>query len=512
MTNMNAYTILRLCCKAHNPRAKISTCTRPNLAIQILFLGLCSSFIPASCSVSNRKPPPLPILPLPSAFQLQWQLGNMALFIHFGMNTFSDSEWGSGHVHPSTFNPTKLNASQWIRVAKDSGFSRVIITTKHHDGFCLWPSDYTHYSVRSSKWKNGNGDVVAELAAAAKDAGVGVGIYLSPWDRHEPSFGDSLRYNEFYLAQMTELLTRYGDIKDVFLDGAKGEGEKDIEYLFESWFSLIHQLQPGATIFSDSGPDIRYQMKGDPDGPDWVPAVCDVSIRPGWFWHASELPKSAKSLLEIYYKSVGRNCQLFLNVPPNTSGLISSEDIQVLKEFSELRRSIFSHNLATNALVNASSTRGGIQDSPFSPHNVLEEGMHTYWAPEENKSKWVLYINLQEQVSFNVLQVQEPIYMGQRVIEFHLEALHQDGLWKRVITATTIGYQRLLLFPKLQCQHLKLVVDKSRADPLISYIGIYMDSVTVLSEVSDVKSLAYFNASLVRHNTTYNNNSPIAAM
>lgn len=458
----------------------------------------------------------------------------MSLFFHFGPNTFTDSEWGSGHAHPSVFNPTKLNTSQWIRVAKNCGFSTVILTVKHHDGFCLWPSDYTDYSLRSSNWKNGSGDVVAELSSAAKDAGVGFGIYLSPWDRHETSFGDTLRYNEFYLAQMTELLTRYGEITDVFLDGAKGEGEKDMNYLYTSWNSLIHQLQPGVSIFSDLGPetrwvgneygiagftcwslfnktgfeigqiDLQYNSEGDPLGPDWIPATCDVSIRPGWFWHASESPMSARSLLEIYYKSVGRNCKLLLNVPPNSSGLISDEDIQVLQEFAELRRSIFSHNLAINAVINASSIRGGIQDTHFSPYNILKEGIYTYWAPEENQTKWILYINLEELVSFNVLQLQEPIHMGQRVIEFHLETLSQDGVWMRVVNGTTIGYQRLLLFPKLKSQYLKLVVDKSRADPLISYLGIYMDSVTVLRDTPDKKSGASFNGSQVLQTTTHN--------
>ncbi|XP_047165969.1 alpha-L-fucosidase 1 [Vigna umbellata] len=520
--------------KPHDLFIKISTCRLPNFPIQIILLALSHFLLPASCS---RKPPPLPILPLPTAFQLQWQLGDMALFFHFGTNTFTDSEWGSGHAHPSVFNPTKLNASQWIRVAKDSGFSTVILTAKHHDGFCLWPSDYTDYSVRSSNWKNGNGDVLAELSAAAKDAGVGLGIYLSPWDRHETYYGDTLQYNEFYLAQMTELLTRYGGITDVFLDGAKGEGEKDMKYLYASWNSLIHQLQPGASIFSDLGPDtrwigdedgsagftcwslynktgfeigdidLRYNSEGDPFGPDWIPATCDVSIRPGWFWHASEVPMSATSLLEIYYKSVGRNCKLLLNVPPNSSGLISDEDIQVLQEFTELRRSIFSHNLAINAVINASSIRGGIQDTHFSPFNVLKEGIYTYWAPGENQYKWILYINLQELVSFNVLQLQEPIYMGQRVIEFHLEALTQDGVWTRVVNGTTIGYKRLLLFPKLKSQYLKLVVDKSRADPLISYLGIYMDSVTVLRDTPDKKSRASFNGSQVLQITTTDNSS-----
>ncbi|KAJ7981051.1 alpha-L-fucosidase 1 [Quillaja saponaria] len=495
------------------------------------------SLIPFSSSSSSSstpkvKPPPLPILPLPSAFQLQWQLGHMALFFHFGPNTFTDTEWGTGHADPSIFNPTKLDAAQWVRVAKDSGFSHVILTAKHHDGFCLWQSAYTDYSLRSTQWKNGTGDVVAELAEAAKQAGISLGLYLSPWDRHEPCYGKTLEYNEYYMAQMSELLTRYGEITEVWLDGAKGEGEKDMEYFFESWFSLIHQLQPGAIIFSDAGPDTRwvgdeagvagstswslfnrsnariggtdpqYSSEGDPVGHDWVPAECDVSIRPGWFWHPSEVPKSARSLLDIYYKSVGRNCLLLLNVPPNSSGLISAEDIQVLQEFSELRRSIFSHNLAVNAFLNGSSTRGGVQDSRFNPHNVLEEGIYTYWAPEENQAYWVLYINLQQLVSFNVLQLQEPIHMGQRVIQFHLETLNEEGKWKKVIDGTTIGFQRLLQFPAQTSRHLRLVIDKSRADPLISYLGIYMDHFSILSNISD----ANFNGSQVLHSITRSNN------
>ncbi|KAI5413290.1 alpha-L-fucosidase 1 [Lathyrus oleraceus] len=490
---------------------------------------------------SSLKPPPLPILPLPTSFQLQWQNDDMSIFFHFGTNTFADAERGSGHADPTIFNPAKLNASQWIHVAKESGFSSVLLTAKHHDGFCLWPSEYTDYSVRSSNWRNGSGDVVAELADAARDAGVGFGIYLSPWDRHEECYGDTLRYNEYYLAQMNELLTRYGEIKDVFLDGANGG--KGMKYFFESWFSFIHQLQPGGIIFSECGPGTRwvgneygvagstcwslfnssvvqiggdidpiYQKQGDPFGSEWLPALCDVSIRPGWFWHASEHPKSARELLEIYYKSLGRNCKLLLNVPPNSSGLISPEDIQVLQEFSELRRSIFSHNLAASAFLNASSTRGGIQDSRFSPYKVLEEGIPTYWAPEENQSKWILYIDLKELVTFNVLKVQEPIHMGQRVIEFHLEVLNRDGFWKRVVNGTTIGYQRLLLFPKIKSQYLKLVVDKSRADPLISYLGIYMDQVTVLSEdMPYKKSGTYFNGTQVLRSTT-NNSSGSASM
>nr|BAC43615.1 unknown protein [Arabidopsis thaliana] len=459
-----------------------------------------------SNSSSLLKPHPCPILPLPSSQQLQWQLGSMAMFLHFGPNTFTDSEWGTGKANPSIFNPTHLNASQWVQIAKDSGFSRVILTAKHHDGFCLWPSEYTDYSVKSSQWRNGAGDVVAGLASAAKEAGIGLGLYLSPWDRHEQCYGKTLEYNEFYLSQMTELLTKYGEIKEVWLDGAKGDGEKDMEYFFDTWFSLIHQLQPKAVIFSDAGPDVRwigdeaglagstcwslfnrtnakigdtepsYSQEGDGYGQDWVPAECDVSIRPGWFWHASESPKPAVQLLDIYYNSVGRNCLFLLNVPPNSSGLISEQDIKVLEEFSEMKNSIFSNNLARKAFVNSSSIRGD-QSSQFGPKNVLEEGLDKYWAPEENQNEWVLYLEFKDLVSFNVLEIREPIHMGQRIASFHLETRKTgSGEWERVVSGTTVGNKRLLRFLNVvESRSLKLVVDKARTDPLISYLGLYMD-------------------------------------
>ncbi|KAF5751572.1 Alpha-L-fucosidase 1 [Tripterygium wilfordii] len=510
---------------AVNPRKPIPS----KLVVILLIL----SFSPL-CSRALKIPPPLPILPVPSSPQLQWQLSSTAMFLHFGPNTFTDSEWGSGMADPSVFNPTRINASQWVSVAKDAGFSRVILTAKHHDGFCLWPSEYTDYSVRSSPWRYGIGDVVAELAIAAKDAGLDLGLYLSPWDRHEATYGKTHEYNEFYMAQMTELLTRYGEIKEVWLDGAKGEGEKDMEYFFDSWFSLIHQLQPGAVIFSDAGPDTRwigdeagvagstcwslfnrsdakiggtdpkYSQEGDLLGHDWVPPECDVSIRPGWFWHASEVPKSAKTLLDIYYKSVGRNCIFLLNVPPNSSGLISAEDVEVLQEFSELRKAIFSHNLAENAIIYASSIRGGHRSSQFEPYNVLKEGIYPYWAPEENQSEWILYLNLQESVSFNVLRIQEPIHMGQRIIAFHIEVLNDNGEWKQAISGTTVGYQRLLRFPTEKSRHLKFVIDNSRAEPLISYLGIYLDQFSILTSTFNTGSHGSFNGSQVLQQSTHN--------
>ncbi|KAM3399053.1 alpha-L-fucosidase 1 isoform X1 [Capsicum galapagoense] len=500
---------------------------------------------------SLPKPPPIPVLPIPKSRHISWNIAEMAIFLHFGMNTFTGKEWGKGDVDPLIFNPTLLNATQWVTVAKDFGFKRVLLTAKHHDGFCLWPSKYTDYSVKSSSWRNGYGDVVGELADAARKSGLELGLYLSPWDRHEHCYGETLEYNEYYMGQMTELLTsnhfrsprcqktllsRYGEVTYVFLDGAKGEGEKDMEYFFDDWFSLIHQLQPGASIFSDAGPDTRwvgnengvagatcwslfngsavtiggdndriYTSEGDAFGQDWMPAVCDVSIRTGWFWHESEKPKSAMTLLDLYYKSVGRNCPLLLNVPPNSSGLISDEDIQVLEEFSKLRNSIFSHNFAESALVSASSTRGDSSDSQFAPKNVIEEGLYTYWTPDqEQQSDWTLYLEFQQAITFNVLGLQEPIQMGQRISEFHLDMLDENGKWQHVVSGTTVGYRRLLLFPTVKSHLLRLVIDKSRACPLISHIGIYMDSYSVTQHVSDTHNKSKFIDNFVFRRTAYN--------
>uniref|UniRef100_A0A1D1YGV1 Putative alpha-L-fucosidase 1 n=1 Tax=Anthurium amnicola TaxID=1678845 RepID=A0A1D1YGV1_9ARAE len=219
---------------------------------------------------------------------------------------------------------------------------------------------------------------------------------------------------------------------------------------------------------------MRYSSQGDLYGHDWVPAECDVSIRPGWFWHSSEHPKSAIDLLEIYYKSVGRNCFLILNVPPNSSGLISDEDLQVLQDFSKLRRAIFSNNLAQDAIITANSTRGGICDPSFVAPHILQEGLQTYWAPKEGQPNWEIYLDLQKSKQFNVLQVQEPIQMGQRVFEFHLDAVI-GGKWQTVIYGTTIGHKRLLKFPLVKSQYLRFVIDGSRADPLIAYFGIHLD-------------------------------------
>ncbi|KAJ6417765.1 hypothetical protein OIU84_001194 [Salix udensis] len=307
--------------------------------------------------ISKREvttPPPLPVLPLPSFSQLKWQERELIMFLHFGVNTFTDSEWGTGHENPAVFNPAGLNANQWVNVAAEAG-----------------------------PWKNGRGDVVQELVkAAGAQGGIDVGLYLSPWDRHDRRYGHDLQYNEYYLAQLQELLHKYGKVREIWFDGAKGSNVPNMSYYFSDWFSMVKELQSSINIFSDAGPDVRwvgnemgfagstcwstinrtslsigngsivnYLNAGDPKGTDWLPAECDVSIRKGWFWHKSESPKRLSTLLDIYYKSVGRNCVLLFNVPPNSTGLISENDVQRLREFRAAIDTIFSTNLAENCFL-----------------------------------------------------------------------------------------------------------------------------------------------------------------
>lgn len=454
--------------------------------------------------------PPLPVLPIPSAAQLEWQRREMIMFFHFGMNTFTNSEWGTGQEDPRVFNPgSSLDANQWVSVAKQAGASLVILTAKHHDGFCLWPSAYTRYTVRNAPWKSGHGDIVAELSTATHNHGIQLGLYLSPWDRHDPKFGRTLLYNEFYIAQLHELLTRYGEIAEVWFDGAKGKNAPAMKYMFKRWFGVAHQLQRSINIFSDAGPDVRWvgdeqgscgatcwslfnasharigvgsnpQLlnSGDPNGVNWVPAECDVSIRPGWFWHKHEHPKTAVELLSLYYKSAGRNCVLLLNVPPNSSGLLSPEDIDTLLSFKRMRDAIFSFNLASNLTtsnIHASSSRGPL----FHPRNILTTvtGGHpsTFWAAAPEKSHSTITLTLKHPTKFNVVELQEPIEFGQRVAKYKVRVKTSDNRWTLFSSGTTIGYRKLDFGCMVEASQVQLVIVKSRAEPLLSNLSLYLD-------------------------------------
>ncbi|EOY23007.1 hypothetical protein QUC31_008051 [Theobroma cacao] len=459
-------------------------------------------------AISRREEvptPPLPVLPLPTFSQLKWQQRELIMFLHFGVNTFTDSEWGTGKENPAIFNPAGLDAKQWVTTAAEAGISLMILTAKHHDGFCLWPSRYTDHSVVSSPWKNGHGDVVQEFVSAVKaHGGIDAGLYLSPWDRHDRRYGQDLQYNEYYLAQLQELLIEYGSVKEIWFDGAKGKNAKNMSYYFTDWFAMVRELQSSINIFSDAGPDVRwvgnergfagntswstinstslsignasiidYLNTGDPKGTNWLPAECDVSIRKGWFWHKSESPKKLSELLEIYYNSVGRNCVMLLNVPPNSTGLISETDVQRLKQFRSAIDTIFSTNLAEKCFIKASSQRGG-KGGGFGPENVLDsDHLWTYWAPRDDghkKEHWIEIRVQNEGLRFNVVRIQEAIGLGQRIVRHEIFV---DG--KKLVEGTTVGHKRLHRLEEVHGRVVRIVVKESRGLPLISSIGLHFD-------------------------------------
>lgn len=432
----------------------------------------------------------------PSARQLRWQKLELTAFLHFGINTFTGREWGDGTEDPKLFNPASLDARQWIRTCKEAGFKQVILTAKHHDGFCLWPSQYTGHSVKSSPWKDGNGDVVKEVAEACREYGIGFGIYLSPWDRNSPHFG-SAAYNDYFIHQLTELLTQYGQIDELWFDGANGEGEtgKKQVYEFNRWYTLIRKLQPKAVI-AVMGPDVRWvgtetgygretewsvvpgdallqdkiaaasqkvtefapvNMMDDDLGSDkkiknanslvWYPAEIDVSIRPGWFYHEAEdhKVKSPETLMDIYFSSVGRNGVLLLNLPPDKRGLISDYDIKALKGFKSKLDETFANDLLKNAAV---KTRHG-------------------------KDTTIMTIAVPKPVEFNTLLLQEDIRKGQRVAQFELQ-YKQEGIWKKAISGTTIGHKRILNFNTIKADELRLVLAETRLKPFVKSIELYL--------------------------------------
>jgi alpha-L-fucosidase len=456
-------------------------------------------FCAALGTAHAQTPPPAPLLPIPSARQLDWQYDEMRLFLHFGVNTFTDREWGTGEEDPGIFAPEHFDAGQWARLAQKGGFGAVILTAKHHDGFALWPSRYTDHSARSSPWRRGSGDVVRDLAYAAQAEGVKLGLYLSPWDRHEPTYGNEKAYNTFYMGQLRELLTGYGPLAEVWFDGAKGEDARDMEYDFDAYWAMVRQLQPGAVIFSDEGPDVRwignehgfagetnwstidrskvsvgqhgiqeYLNEGEEGGPDWVPGECDTSIRPGWFWHEAEEPKSLDRLLEIYYKSVGRNCVLLLNVPPNRDGRLDDADVTRLHEFRGALDAIFNTDLARGAHATADTVRG--DDPSYSAAQVLDGDLATYWAGGR-----ALTLDLPTETEFNVIRIQEPIALGQRVGAYRVE-VWENGGWRAVSRGTTIGHKKLdRVDEHIRVQRVRLVIEDAQAEPLIAEFGLHLD-------------------------------------
>lgn len=451
---------------------------------------------------------------VPSAGQLRWQQLELTAFFHYGINTFTGKEWGTGKEDAKIFNPSSLDARQWVSIAKEAGIKQVILTAKHHDGFCLWPTKTTRHSVAASPWKNGKGDLVKEVSKACKEMNIGFGIYLSPWDMNSIHYGNNEKYNEFFMSQLAELLTNYGKLDEVWFDGAKGEGAKQ-EYYFEKWYQLIRNLQPQAVI-AIMGPDVRwvgtetgygretewsvvpadnlnqskiaagsqndiaFTPQGDMRGDDlgsrdkitkakglvWYPAETDVSIRPGWFYHQEEdtKVKSPEKLLDIYFNSVGRNGVLLLNIPPNKRGLIHASDSAVLRQWKQLRDNIFKTNLAKGARMK--SVNG------INTKYILDRNNATHFTTIGNDTATIIELQLKSPASFNVLQLQENIRMGQRVERFEFE--YWDGIeWKIATNGTTIGYKRLLRFNTVSTDRIRLKILSSRLNPCLAELGLY---------------------------------------
>lgn len=436
----------------------------------------------------------------PSKYQLEYQKEELSAFVHFGINTFMDVEWGNGQENPDEFNPENLNTDQWIKALKEAGFKRVILTAKHHDGFCLWNSKYTEHSVAKSPWENGKGDIVYEVSNSCKKYGVKFAVYLSPWDQNSKLYGTGEGYNQYYINQLKELLSNYGDISEVWMDGAKGSNVEQ-NYNFQEWFELIKSYHKDCIIFSPCGPDIRwigneqgyagdpcwstidiskmnvsvdqkYLNTGEENGPDWVIGECDVSIRPGWFYHETEdlEVKSLEKLIDIYFNSVGRNAVLLLNVPPNKDGLLHNNDVNRLKEFGQAIKDIFKDNLLENCKINSSSILN--EDKKFSVTNIIDGGSDSYWVPQiEDNNRWV-EIEFEEDKVFDVISIQEFIELGQRVSEFNVEAFI-NGEYKEVFQGRTIGYKRLIRINPIKTNKIKINFLKSLDIPLISNIGVF---------------------------------------
>ncbi len=441
---------------------------------------------------------------LPSPQQAAWQRKERALFLHFGVNTFTGREWGEGKEDPAIFNPTALDARQWARAARAAGFTSVVLTAKHHDGFCLWPSAVTTHSVASSPFRGGKGDVVREFTDACKAEGIGAGLYLSPWDRHEPSYGDTPRYNDFYEKQLTELLTRYGTLTEVWFDGANGEGPngRRQQYDWPRVHATVRRLQPKALMFSDAGPDIRWignergvagdpnwctmdpaavpypgadgpqiinaLQHGDPAGTVWRPGEADVSIRPGWFWRESEDAKvrSVNNLEELYYSSVGRNANLLLNVPPTTKGLLGDADVTSLSGFGERIAATFKSDLAAGATVRAST--GGATAKA-----VVDPDPDRAWFGGASVSEGTLDVAMNGPVRFDVIELREPIATFGQTVESHEVAARVDGAWLTVARGSTVGNKRLHRIEPVTADAVRITVKSTIGELRVSRVGLY---------------------------------------
>ncbi len=470
-----------------------------------------TSFAAPQIKIPVNAPAPYGALPTPR--QIAWHEVETYAFLHFTVNTFTDKEWGYGDESPAIFNPTNFDADKIVADLKAAGFKGVNLTAKHHDGFCLWPSKYTEHSVKNSPWKNGKGDVVREISDACRKAGLKFGVYLSPWDRNSAVYGTP-EYITYYRNQMRELLTNYGPLFMVWLDGANGGdgfygGKRETRridastyYDWPNTIKIVRELQPEASIFSDAGPEVRwvgnergiapatswhtlklegmyagkagadkFLPAGHRDGESWVPAEADVSIRPGWFYHAHEddKVKTPAQLVDLYYNSVGHGAGLHLNMPPDRRGLINEIDAANAKEFHRIIAETFQNNLAAHAKITASSTRRG----DFKPWAILDDKLETFWAAEDGATKPELTIELKTPARFDVIQLGEFISLGQRLETFGVDIWKNDA-WQEIANGTSVGYKKLVrLSAPVEAAKLRLRLS-APVCPTLSTFGLYL--------------------------------------
>lgn len=443
---------------------------------------------------------------------MAWHEMEMNAFVHFTTNTFTGREWGNGDESPAIFNPSMLDVAQWVSTLKQAGFKGVILTCKHHDGFCLWPSAYTAHSVKNSPYKNGQGDVVKEVSEACKQQGLKFGVYLSPWDRNHAEYGRPA-YIDYYREQLKEIFTAYGPVFEMWFDGANGgtgyyggaNERRAIDgatyYDWPTTLDLVRSMEPDVIFFSDAGPGVRwcgnerglggetnwntitpdtlYAGKGGIEallntghehGTHWIPSEVNVSIRPGWFYHAHEdsLVKSPERLFEIYLTSVGRGSTLLLNVPPDPRGLLHENDVRSLLGFRALLDSTFSVNFAANAEASATNERGG----GYAASNVTDEKEDTYWATDDGTTNANLEIHLKTERQLKYVLLQEPIRLGQRIKKFTID-VWDEGRWQEVAIGTTVGYKRIIPITPVITSRLRITIKESKAAPLLSRVAVY---------------------------------------
>jgi len=475
-------------------------------------------------ALAFSQPAPKPYGPIPTKGQLQWQETEMYCIIHFGPDTYTDKEWGYGDEDPKIFNPSNFSAMQIVSSLKAGGFKGIVVVAKHHDGFCLWPTKTTVHNISQSPYKNGKGDILREYREACDKLDIKMGVYCSPWDRNSPLYGKKAYVTDVYRKQLEELETNYGPLFIVWHDGANGgdgyyggsKEERKIDrstyYGWDTTWNITRRLQPNAVIFGDVGPDVRWVgneaghagetsweaytphapepgklpgngftkdsegTEGHRDGKYWMPAECDVPFRPGWFYHKAQdsKAKTADSLVNLYFMSVGRGACLDLGLEPDQRGQLNDDDVAKLKEFGDRLRKTFSVNLAKGATLKASNVRGG-NLKKFGPLNLLDNSRYTYWATNNKVQTPELILDLHKSKSFNIIRLREDIKLGQRIDAVAVDAWH-DGKWEQVATATSIGGNRLIRLPNsVTTSKVRLRITKAPVCIALSDFGLFKE-------------------------------------